>query len=319
MVDGDVRHGSAPRSAGEDLEWWAQLFAGGLSMAVDAAARVSEGAGRRPVAGRVVVIDDRQRTSLVLDATLDVTLRSIDLGLRTARLVARSLRPLASPLLRPPLLNPRHWPETRLRKIAERGRRERSSGQQQTGQLLAAIVPAIVDAVLDRIDLTRIVLERVRLGSILSAVDTADIDEIASRIDLDAIIDRVPLERVLDQLDVDAIAARIDLDAAVSRVDMDAIAARIDLDAAVSRVDVDAIAARIDLVALARYVIDEIDLPEIIRESTGSMASETVLGVRMQSMYADERVNRVIDRMLLRRHARDTAGRSEGAGEGAGD
>jgi hypothetical protein len=52
-------------------------------MAMDAAARVSKGVARPLAPGRVVVIDERQRTSLALDVALDVTLRSIDLGLRT--------------------------------------------------------------------------------------------------------------------------------------------------------------------------------------------------------------------------------------------
>jgi hypothetical protein len=59
-----------------------------------------------------------------------------------------------------------------------------------------------------------------------------------------------------------------------------------------------------DLIALANEIIDGVDLPEIIRESTGSMASETVQGVRMQSIGADQAVSRAVDRLLLR-HARN--------------
>ncbi|MEO8328772.1 MAG: hypothetical protein ABI586_02090, partial [Candidatus Nanopelagicales bacterium] len=56
---------------------------------------------------------------------------------------------------------------------------------------------------------------------------------------------------------------------------------------------------RMDLMALATYVIEGIDLPEIIRESTGSVASETVRSVRMQSVGADEAVQRFVDRVLV--------------------
>jgi hypothetical protein len=56
-----------------------------------------------------------------------------------------------------------------------------------------------------------------------------------------------------------------------------------------------------DLIALANEIIEGVDLPEIIRDSTGSMASETVKGVRMQGIGADQAVDRAIDRLLLRR------------------
>jgi hypothetical protein len=56
----------------------------------------------------------------------------------------------------------------------------------------------------------------------------------------------------------------------------------------------------VDVVTLARDVIAEIDLPEIIRDSTGAMASDTLLGVRMQSISGDEAVARAMDRLRLR-------------------
>jgi hypothetical protein len=74
----------------------------------------------------------------------------------------------------------------------------------------------------------------------------------------------------------------------------------------VDRIDLDAIIGRIDLTRLAEEVIEGIDLPEIIRESTGAMASEAVRGVRMQSIDADEAVARVVDRLFLRRRRRAT-------------
>ena len=61
----------------------------------------------------------------------------------------------------------------------------------------------------------------------------------------------------------------------------------------------------VDVVALAEEVIAEIDLPEIIRESTGSMASDTLRGVRMQTISADDAVGRAVDRLRLRRTRRN--------------
>ncbi|MFF5991843.1 hypothetical protein [Prauserella flavalba] len=47
---------------------------------------------------------------------------------------------------------------------------------------------------------------------------------------------------------------------------------------------------RLDLATLATQVAAEIDLPEIIRVSTGSVTAETVRDVRVQAMRADEAV-----------------------------
>ncbi len=76
-------------------------------------------------------------------------------------------------------------------------------------------------------------------------------------------------------------------------------------------VDIEAIVKTVDLAGLTQQVIDEIDLPDIIRQSTGSMTTETVRGVRIQSYEADQAVERVLGRMHLRRRARP-AGTPEG-------
>ena len=64
--------------------------------------------------------------------------------------------------------------------------------------------------------------------------------------------------------------------------------------------DIDAIIARIDILGLAEYVVEGIDLPGIIRSSTGSMASEGIREVRRQGISADERVAHLVDRLLRR-------------------
>jgi len=110
---------------------------------------------------------------------------------------------------------------------------------------------------------------------------------------------------VLDRMDLTAVVHdRVDLNYIVSTVDLDAAVARVDIDAIVERVDIKAVIDRIDLAGIAQEVIKEMDLPEIIRASTGSVASETVRGVRMQGVVGDEAVGRVVDRVLLRRGKR---------------
>jgi hypothetical protein len=125
-------------------------------------------------------------------------------------------------------------------------------------------------------------------------------------IDLDEVVARVDLDRILARVDLNEIAARIDLDAIASRIDVDAIAARIDLDAIVGRVDLDAIVARVDLPGLTEQVIEDVDLGEIIRESSSTMATETVDALRVQGMRVDGLVSRVVDRILLRQGQRET-------------
>ena len=77
---------------------------------------------------------------------------------------------------------------------------------------------------------------------------------------------------------------------------------RIDLNELVEKyVDVERLIAGMDLATLTNQVMAEIDLPEIIRQSTGSVASETLRGVRMQAISADDVVARLGGRLRLRR------------------
>ena len=145
-----------------------------------------------------------------------------------------------------------------------------------------------VEAVVERLDLTAIVLERVDLDALVKVVlDRVDINGVARRVDVEAVLDRLDLTAIVLQ--------RVDLDALVK-----AVLARIDI---------------ADIVGLAEEVIEAVDLPEIIRESTGSMASDTVRGARMQGIVADEAVGRAMDRLLLRHGRRHT----EALGPGRSD
>jgi hypothetical protein len=107
---------------------------------------------------------------------------------------------------------------------------------------------------------------------------------------------------VLAHVDLDALAAGIDVDAVVARADLDAAVARVDVDAVVARVDVDALLARLDLVTLTRSVLEAIDLPQILRESSGAVSSQAARVVRTDGMHADDSVSRWVDRVLRRGH-----------------
>jgi len=193
-----------------------------------------------------------------------------------------------------------------------------------------------VDAVVARVDLDA-VLDRVDVDAIAARLDLdaaaarLDLDAVAARLDLNALVDEVDVARVIDRVDLDAIAARLDLDAIAARLDLDAVAARldlnalvdevdldravsrVDLDRAVDRVDVDRVIARTDVAGLARYVVQEIDLPGLLSASTGTVTSEMVRSVRDQGADADRAVERVVDR-LLHRHGRRTGTTEDGSG-----
>ena len=199
-------------------------------------------------------------------------------------------RPVARLMLSPPLLDPRYQPRTWLSVLARRGERRRDELVQDISELLDIVVPAVAAAVLRRINLTEVVKRYV------------DLDSVVAEVDIEAVVDRLDLNEIVrEHLDLDELVAGVDLDAAVARLDVDAVASRLDLDAVVDRLDIDAVIGRLDLVGIAENVIAEVDLPEIIRESTGSMASEAVRGVRMQGISGDEAVGRAIDRLRLRR------------------
>jgi len=189
----------------------------------------------------------------------------------------------------------RYWPRRGVDQLADRGERARRQGMRQASALLDVLVPLVVDEILDRIDLTQIVIDRVK---VMRIVDEVDIAGIVGHLDFDSIVESVPIDHILELVDINGIVARVNLNQVIARVDVNAI---------VSTVDIDAIVSRVDLGSIATQVIDEIDLPEIIWESSSGMASESVVGVRMQGRAADERINRIVDRVLRRRRDRKTA------------
>jgi hypothetical protein len=312
---------------------------------------------------------------VAVDAALGAAALATKATLSVTRQFARVAAPIGRLVMHPPVLNERLHPARVVDALADRGHEAWTAADDDLSRIVAAVVPPVVNEVLDNLDLTELVRQRVDIDELVSTVDIEaavdrvdiaaivdriDIDAIAKRIDLDAIVDRIDIDAIVDRIDVDAIVRRVDIDAVVSQVDVDAIARRIeldaivdridvdamvdridvdaivrrididavvsqvdvdaiarrieldaivgrlDIDAIVERIDVDAIVRRLDLVSLAEEVVNGIDLPEIIRESTGSMASEVVRDVRMQSIDADVAIARIIDRLIRRRHARRT-------------
>jgi hypothetical protein len=208
--------------------------------------------------------------------------------------------------------------------LAGRGRSARVTLERLADTALRFTIRRVVTAFLQAVDITALVREHVDLDAVAAGLDVdavvaradldaavarVDLDVVARRLDLDAVVARVDLDAVTRRLDLDALAAgldldrivtRVDLDTAARRLDLDGLASRLDLDRVVARVDLDAIIARIDLEGLARQVIDAVDLPEIVRHSTGTLTSETVRSVRTEAMHADDVVTGLVDRLLRR-------------------
>ena len=244
---------------------------------------------------------------LALDVALGVAGVTVGAAVVAVRTVHRVTAPVTRLLWHPPLVPTRFHPATIVGDLARSGSVDRDELGRQVEALLDVWAPAIVAMIVERLDLTRLVEENVDLDRIVS---TVDLDAAVARVDLDAAVRRVDLDAAVSLVDLDAIVATVDLDAAVARVDiagiidrvdLDAVVATVDLDGAVARVDFDAIIDRIDVIGIVEEVLDVIDLPAIIRDSTGSMASETVRGARMTSITADDAISRAVDRALFRR------------------
>jgi hypothetical protein len=162
----------------------------------------------------------------------------------------------------------------------------------------AAVARVDLDAAVARVDVDAVVA-RVDVDAVLDALD---LDAVMARIDLDALLARIDVDTVVARVDLNQVAARLDLDAVASRVDLEALVGRIDPDALVARVDIDALLARLDLVTLTRSVLEAIDLPQILRESSGAVSSQAARVVRTEGMHADDSVSRWVDRVLRRGH-----------------
>ena len=208
-----------------------------------------------------------------------------------------------------------------LRNLDARWGEHRPRDEGAASAFLELLVPQVVEAVLDQIDLNELVRRRVDVERLVDEVDLArvvdriDVDAIVSRVDLDRIVESIDLRAVIERLPLDEIVSRIDVDEIVARVDLDRVVQRVDVDAVAAKLDIEAVVRRLDLADIAREVIAELDLPEIIRESMGSMTTETVGGIRVQSMNADHAISRLVDRVLQRRGDRDVSASDAGPKE----
>jgi hypothetical protein len=252
----------------------------------------SELTGLRTRDGRIDV--PRLLAAAALGLAVEAQRRSLDAAAAVADRVGWPLRALARPVVavtRGSVAVARHHLD--LDGWAARGLAEQRRAQEAVARAVRTLMAALVAAVIDQMDLDQ-VMARV------------DLDQVVARIDLDRIVGRIDPNQIAARIELDEIVDRIDVDAIAKRIDLDAIVRRIDLDAIVARVDIEAVLARVDLPGLTEQVIDEVDLGEIIRESSSTMATETVDALRAQGMRVDGLVSRIVDRILQRDGQRET-------------
>ncbi len=222
----------------------------------------------------------RSDAELAADVALGIVGVSVGVGLAVVRAVATSPAVRSAVAWQPAFVPTRWQPASLLAEAGQRGARYRVWAAHGAERLLDQWAPLIAELVVSRLDLTGIVVQHV------------DIDEVVKAVDLDAVVARLDLDAVVQRIDLDAAVAGVDLNAAVDGVDIDAIAGKLDIDAVIGRVDI---------VAMVEEVIAAIDLPAIIRDSTGSMASETVRSARMTGISVDEAISRSLERFRYRR------------------
>lgn len=141
---------------------------------------------------------------------------------------------------------------------------------------------------------------RAETTDFLARMIPAVVDAMIERIDIGAVVQRVPLAEILGAVDIDALLGQVDLNQVLEHVDVDALIQRVDVDGLMTRVDVAALLDRIDLSSIVGEVLDEVDIGSIVRESTGSITGDAVDGARVTAMRVDTFVGRVADRVLLR-------------------
>jgi hypothetical protein len=267
--------------------------------------------GREPFAEGEAPGDEtaRQATGvpLVAGAAIGIAVEGARWSARAATTMVRSAELFFSLVTSPGFVQePLRQAGARLGALDAQWREQRPRDEEAAGTFLRLLVPQVVDAALDQIDLNELVVERIELDQV---IDRLDLDRMIARLDIDAIVSRIDFDRIIERIDVRAIVSQVPVDDVVSRLDIDAIVGGVDIDRVVSRVDVQSVADRIDLQALverldlaaiANEVIEEIDLTGIIQEAMGSMTTETVGGIRVQSMNADRAIARVVGRVLGR-------------------
>jgi hypothetical protein len=225
---------------------------------------------------------------LFSDAAVGVTVAARNIAVEGIAAVESTLHTVGAVVTSPPVVRRR---VDAIEDAVERWRATNGVQQQQNEEAARAFVrdlaPRIATAVLTEID----------LKTIIAAVP---MDDIISELDINGIVANVDINGIVNQVDIDGIISRVDIDGIISRVDIDGIVGRVDIDGLMANIDIDALMGRVDVGAL----LDTVDMRAIVRESTGSVGSELVDSARISAVRLDLLVNKIVDKILLRRKPR---------------
>jgi hypothetical protein len=103
------------------------------------------------------------------------------------------------------------------------------------------------------------------------------------------------------------------VNAVVSRINLtDIVVQHVDVNAIVARADINPILDRIPMTEIADYVIEEIDLPSLVRQSTGGVADDILGMLRFQAAETDNFITNVVDKVLFRKKTRESTQATQG-------
>jgi hypothetical protein len=233
-------------------------------------------------------VAEPEGVALITGAALGLAIEAIKVGAAAAELARRTVVPPTAFLVDTFFDGARRTGEDLAGQWNDEWRAERPGAATVADAVVVETVRRAIEAILGQLDLTEIVLD-------------LDLDRIIAAVDLDAVVRELDVNAIVRRVDINGIIGQVDIDAVASRIDVEQIAERIDLDTLAGRIDMERLIARLDLAKLSLEVIDQIDLPEIIRSSTGAVASESVRIVRMQTFGADRAITGLVGRVLGRR------------------
>jgi hypothetical protein len=279
----------------------AGLFAAGATALADALRSTMPSPGEEATEGK-------DAAATLAGAGLGATVAAAETAAGAARRFAETIRPALTWLVEPRFAKDAGEMAAAAARVLD-GEWKASQAEmvEAATRFLGALVPEIARGVADQVDLTAIVRDRVDVNAI---VDDVDIERILERVDLEAVVDRIDVDAIVEKVDMERLARSFPVETVLDRVDVNEAADRIDIDRVIARTDVASIVDRLDLGAIAQEVIEDVDLPRVIRESSGAMAGETVRTARIQGMHADRLVARIVD-SVLRREARELSATGE--------
>jgi hypothetical protein len=216
---------------------------------------------------------------LFSDAVVGVTVAARNIVVESVAAVESTVHAVGAIVTAPPIVRRR---VDAVEDAVERWRVSNNVQQRQNEDAARTFVrdlaPRIATAMLTEID----------LKTIIAAMP---MDDIIAELDINGIVSHVDINGIVSQVDINGIVSQVDIDDIVGRVDLDALMTRIDIDALMTRVDVGAL-------------LDTVDMGSIMRQSTGSVTTELIDGARISAVRLDLLVNKVVDKILLRRKPR---------------